>query len=281
MHQAAFAALGMPHTYERLETPADELGRRVDALRSGVFAGLNVTVPHKRAVLAFVDEVDATASATGAANTLVRLHDGRVRAYNTDTLAVADELRRLAKSDDALKGATALVLGAGGAARAAVVALASHIEVGRILIRARSLAETSHAIAFVRQIDALLARSGGRGVSVALGAEGLFPPAESEEKAPRFDVIVQATTCGMHGGPPGSIVSNAVRWDRVPQSAVALDVVYTPRDTPFLERARERGLRCDDGLGMLVRQGALAFELWLGKMPPLDAMRAAIDVTLS
>ena len=277
MHGAAFRALGMPHTYEKLETTAAELPARVEALRRGELAGLNVTVPHKQKVLTLVDDVDVTVKATGAANTLVRLPDGRIRAHNTDTPAIAEELARLAGDRARLAGGTGLVIGSGGAARAAIVALASYLGLKRVLIRGRSLGETSNAVAYVRQIDRLLASAGGRGVSVALGADGLHAPEKEQKEEPRFVAIVQATSCGMRGGPPGEVVAEAVRWERVPKGAVALDVVYAPSTTPFLRAARERGLACDHGLGMLARQGALAFELWLGVKPPLEVMRAAID----
>ncbi|MDB4946791.1 MAG: Shikimate 5-dehydrogenase alpha [Labilithrix sp.] len=282
MHAAAYRALGMPHTYERLETSEAELPARVEALRRGEYAGLNVTVPHKQKVLALVDEVDASARATGAANTLVRLPGGRVRAHNTDMPAIADELLRLAGGDrERFTTGTGLVLGTGGAARAAIVALASQLGVKRVLIRGRSLAETSNAVAYVRHVDKLLAAAGGRGASVALGADGLHPPERQQKDDARLVAIVQATSCGMRGGAPGQVVADAVRWEQVPRSAVALDVVYAPPVTPFLERAREHGIACDHGLGMLVRQGALAFELWLGVRPPLDVMRAAVDSAAS
>jgi shikimate dehydrogenase len=96
--------------------------------------------------------------------------------------------------------------------------------------------------------------------------------------AERSDVIavVQATSCGMSGGSPGGIVASAVAWATLPDDALAYDVVYAPTDTLFLAKARERGLQASHGLGMLARQGALAFELWLGVPPPLDAMLAAL-----
>ena len=278
MHAAAYRALGLPHTYETLETSEGELPMRVEALRRGDFAGLNVTVPHKRKVLKLVDEVHASARATGAANTLVRTADGRVRAHNTDTPAVAEELVRLAGNATKLRGGVGLVIGTGGAARAAIVAMASHLVLGRVLIRGRSLGETGHAVAYVREIDRILAAAGGRGVAVALGADGLHAP---DKEDARLVAIVQATSCGMKGGDPGDVVADAVRWDQVPSDAVALDVVYSPQRTPFLERAKERGLACDNGLGMLARQGALAFELWLGLAPPVAIMRAAIDESIS
>ncbi len=281
MHGAAFRALGLPHVYEKLETTAAELPDRVDALRRGDLAGLNVTVPHKQKVLALVDDLDASARATGAANTLVRLPDGRIRAHNTDTPAIADELARLAGDRARLAGGTGLVIGTGGAARAAIVALASYLGVKRVLIRGRSLAETSNAVAYVRQIDRLLAAAGGRGVAVALGADGLHAPEREQKEESRIVAIVQATSCGMRGGPRGELVAEAVRWERVPRNAVALDVVYAPPNTPFLDAARARGLVCDHGLGMLARQGALAFELWLGVRPPIEVMRAAVDESAS
>jgi shikimate dehydrogenase len=279
MHMAAYRALGMPHTYEKIETTEAELADRVEALRRGDFAGLNVTVPHKSKVLRLVDDVHASARATGAANTLVRTADGRVRAHNTDMPALAEELTRLAGNNSAkLRGGVGIVIGTGGAARAAIVALASHLGLGRVLIRGRSLAETGHAVAYVRQIDKILAAAGGRGVAVALGADGLHAP---DKEDARLVAIVQATSCGMKGGAPGEVAADAVRWEQVPSGAVALDVVYAPPRTPFLDRAAARGLSFDNGLGMLVKQGALAFELWLGVAPPIALMRAAIDDAVS
>jgi shikimate dehydrogenase len=278
MHSAAYRVLGMPHVYDKIQTSTEELPARVDALRRGEFAGLNVTVPHKQAVLKLVDEVHASARATGAANTLVRTPEGRVRAHNTDMPAIAEEITRLARDPARLRGGVGLVIGTGGAARAAIVAMASHLALARIIVRARSLDETSHAVAYVREIDRLLAAAGGRGVAVALGAEGLHPP---DTEDPRLVAIVQATSCGMRGAAPGDIVADAVRWEQVPIEAVALDVVYVPQRTPFLARAHARGLACDTGLGMLARQGALAFELWLNVPPPIKIMRAAIDGTIS
>ena len=278
MHMAAYRALGLPHTYEKLETSTAELPERIEALRRGDFAGLNVTVPHKSKVLRLVDDVHASARATGAANTLVRTPDGRVRAHNTDMPAVAAELARLAGDASRLRGGVGLVIGTGGAARAAIVAMASHLGIARVLIRGRALAETGHAIAYVREIDRILAAAGGRGVAVALGADGLHAP---DKEDAHLVAIVQATSCGMKGASPGEVVAEAVRWEQVPTNAVALDVVYAPARTPFLERASAHGLATDNGLGMLARQGALAFELWLGVLPPIAIMRAAIDESIS
>lgn len=243
MHAAAYHALGLPHTYEAIRATADELPGVVQALRDGELDGLNVTVPHKQRALALADEADASARETGAANTLVRTPEGRVVAHNTDAPALAAELRDLA-GGDALRGRGALVLGAGGASRAAVAALRA-LGAAPVVVRAR-----------------------------ALGNWAPSPAVEALTHA-----VVQATSAGMAGADPGDGVAAAVAWDALPPDAVALDVVYAPPDTPFLRAARAAGvggLRCKNGLGMLARQGALAFELWLGIPAPLDAMLASL-----
>jgi shikimate dehydrogenase len=264
MHAAAYAALGLPHAYEALPTRADEVQSRVDALRAGVYEGLNVTVPHKQRVLEYVDAVEMSASAVGAANTLVREASGRVIAYNTDVSALAAELRRLApaRTPEGWAGGEALVLGSGGAARAALVALGV-VGVRRICLRARSLDKA-------RSLEDLLATAGAGDVAVRVE-----PLARSEGDAV-FGTIVQATSAGMQGAGDGNEVANAVDWDRVDPHAIALDVVYAPPETPFLSRAYARGLRGENGFGMLAAQGALAFAMWLGTDPPFEVMRDAL-----
>lgn len=234
MHAAAYAALGMTHTYEAIRASASELAAVVQRLRSGELAGLNVTVPHKVRVLDWVDDVDASAAAVGAANTLVRAENGRIVAYNTDVPALAEELRALAPREGA-----ALVLGTGGASKAAVAALRDRLSVKTVHVRGRPLVQDA-------RIDATLS------------------------------LVVQTTSCGMSGADPGEIVRDAIAWDVLPKDAVVYDVVYAPAETPILAEARRRGHRAANGLGMLARQGALAFELWLGVAPPLAAMLAAI-----
>jgi shikimate dehydrogenase len=250
MHGAAFRALGMDHTYEKIETAEAELPARIDALRRGEFGGLNVTVPHKQRVMSLVDEAAASARVIGAANTLVRSSDGRVVAHNTDAGALAAEIDFV--------GRAALVIGSGGAAHAAVAALGS-LGFARVFVRARAPADSLDVIGHHFGIEVVL--------------QPLAPSPDDDEN---LRCIIQATSCGMTGAAPGEIVADAVAWGVVPQTALAIDVVYAPRDTPFLRAARARGIDAKDGLGMLARQGALAFELWLGVKPPLDVMLAAI-----
>lgn len=253
MHRAAYRALGLPHTFDA--HAVDEAGVRamVDALREGRLDGINVTVPHKRLALSLADAYDETARVCGAANTLVRDRAGGVVAYNTDVPALAYELRELGAS---LDGRSVLVVGAGGAARAAILA-ASRLGATAVVVRARNAAKAEELRMLVP------------GVRI-----------EPLTAAPRddgsFAAIVQATSAGMQGGAPGEAVAEAVAWDTVDPAAVAYDVVYAPAVTPFIEAARRRGLRAESGLGMLARQGALAFEHWLAIPAPLEVMRAAI-----
>ena len=261
MHTAAYRALQLPHAYEKIETTESELPARIEALRRGELDGLNVTVPHKARALELADEVDPSARATGAANTLVRTTGGRVRAHNTDAPALAEELRLLAGDAGRFVGRTAMVLGTGGAAQAATFALGT-LGVGRVVVRGRRDNP---------ELARSLAASGSR-------AEVRFEPIGETPTGEPSDLvaIVQATTAGMHGGPPGAVVADAVAWATVPRDCVVLDAVYAPPRTPLLERAAKEGLANACGLGMLVRQGALAFELWLGVAPPLDVMASAI-----
>lgn len=264
MHGAAFRALGLPHTYEAIRASAVDLPHVVTRLREGAYQGVNVTVPHKERVLDLVDAKDDSAAVAGAANTLVRDVDGRVTAHNTDAPALAGELRRVS-GGDVSHGAQALILGSGGAARAAILAVGRYLGVRDIVVRARAFADPERERAF-RQSS-----------PVPIATETWFPRAQTEQ---RTRLLVQATSAGMRGAAPGEDVASAVDWSALPNDAVAIDVVYAPRDTPWLQAARRRGLRCDDGLGMLARQGALALELWLadlGVKAPLEAMRAALE----
>lgn len=244
MHMAAFRALGLPHTYEALRVTAAELPRVIEALREGRLDGLNVTVPHKRAVLALADAI-AEPGLT-AANTLVRDAEGRVVAHNTDVPALAEELRLLAGPAAPWASRRALVLGSGGAAVAAVSAL-------------RALGARDVAVRARRP-----------------GAADAQPWAPSPESEAQTLAVVQATSAGMTGADPGDAVADVVAWDALPSDAVALDLVYSPPETPFLRAAAVRGLRQANGLGMLARQGALAFALWLGVEAPLAVMQAAL-----
>jgi shikimate dehydrogenase len=271
MHAAAYRANGLPHTYEAIRATAEDLPRLVASLRDGTFDGLNVTVPHKQRVLDYVDAVDPSAAAVGAANTLVRAPDGRIVAHNTDVPALVGELKSLApeRTDDEWAGSRAIVLGTGGAARGAVIALAEHLGVAEIIVRGR---DTSSFEASMRALFA------ARAPRTSLIAEPWRP---SQHRERMVDTIVQATSAGMEGADSGEATKNVIAWSALPPSAIALEIIYAPPETAFLRAAADHHLRAANGFGMLARQGALAFELWLGLPSPLDAMRGALEIVAS
>jgi shikimate dehydrogenase len=271
MHAAAYRALGLPHSYEAIRAAPEDLKSLVQQLRDGVFDGFNVTVPHKRRILEHVDAVDASASAVGAANTLVRGSDGRIVAHNTDVPALARELLGLApeRTPDAWAASRALVLGTGGAARSAVVALAELLGVAEVIVRGR------RPEAFGEEMRALLASRGSR-VAATIAVEPFAGAPDRDRRDRDVEVVLQGTSAGMHGAEPGEACAAAVAWEALPAHAIALEVIYAPPETPFMRAAMAHGIRTANGFGMLARQGALAFELWLGVPAPYSAMLGAL-----
>jgi len=266
MHEAAFRALGMPHRYERIHATSAELAAVVARVRAGDYAGVNVTIPHKTQVLSLVDAHAPSAALAGAANTVVRASSGALTAHNTDAPALAEEIRSL--SPRSLAGASALVLGTGGAARGTVLALLG-LGVATVVVRGRRLVSAAARRDLLEELVALGARAGA---GTAFEVAALEPHPDDA----RFAVVVQATSAGMAGADSGEGVAAAVRFESLAPEAVAIDLVYRPTSTPFLRAAAARGLSNQNGLGMLARQGALAFEHWLGVRPPLDVMLRAI-----
>ncbi len=270
IHQAAYRELGESHDYSLVDCPDEAaVAAQVQRLRRGEIAGANVTVPWKRVAFDLADDHDVSARETGVANVLACDSAGRLVASNTDALALATELKHLRGQPPS----SAFVIGAGGAAQAAVVACRS-LGVPRIAVTRRSW------------LDPLRRETWNRAeVFMALGASATAWPAgpageEGLDAAARADVIVQATSAGMEGAGPGGEVSDWVPFDRLPPGAVAYDVVYNPQRTPFLAAAERAGVASAGGLGMLVRQAAEAIRIWLGRPVPIEplsqAARAAI-----
>jgi shikimate dehydrogenase len=267
IHAAAYRELGLSHRYEAVDCPdGAALAAFAEQLRSGDVAGANVTVPHKARALAMADVADPLARETEACNVLA-FRRGQLVAYNTDVTALSQELERLAP------GATcAVILGAGGAARAAASACRLR-RMRRVSVFGRRFSDLGPEAPGASALAGLGARVFGWPVSGR--ADSAFLEALSEA-----DVVLQATSAGMLHGPPGDGVAALVPWERVPASALAYDVVYTPAVTPFLEAARRRGLAARGGLGMLVGQAAGAIRIWLEVEPPLAAMEAAARAAL-
>lgn len=250
LHQPALDQLGIPATYERWHTPAAELPVRIAGLREPDVLGASVTVPHKIAVMGLVDEVSPLARRAGAVNTVVN-RTGALFGDNTDVHGFATSV------SEALNGEPprlAVVLGAGGAARAVVLALEA-CGAGEIVVLNR---DVTRAAGLARDLQPAPVRA------ATLDDE----PLRSE--LPRADVVVNATSLGWHAGEtPLDLDLLGV----LPPSALVADLTY--RDTDLLNEAAARGLRTLDGLGMLVHQGARAFALWTGFPAPVETMLAA------
>ena len=278
IHGAAYRALGAPHHYEVRDCPTPEHVRaQVELIRSRAIAGANVTVPWKRLALELADRADDSARATGVANVLSCDERGVITASNTDAGALAQEIASLHAAPR-----RAAIIGAGGAAQAAVVACRS-LGLVDIAVSSRGwrsgepAASWKHAATFE-----------------GLGASPRAWPEHAADRRPEVltpallqaDVIVQATSAGMHGAGPGAEVSDWVPWSELGPGAVAIDVVYNPSVTPFLAAAQAAGVVHRGGLGMLVRQAALALEIWLEHTegwarPDLSALAAAAEAALA
>ena len=259
LQQAAFAHLGIDVSYEVWETPAGGVPGMLEWLRQTPdVLGANVTVPHKEVVFRSVDRLDPGAEEVGAVNTVV-VREGRLAGYNTD---VPGFLRGLAQDAgfDA-KGARVLLLGAGGAGRAVVVALAQ-----------AGAAELTIANRTVPRAAALVELASAKGLkahAVELSDASLERVCASGPP----DLIVNATSMGMrHGSSEHQCPMPAAL---IPSAALVYDLVYNPLITPLVEAALAAGARVTSGLPMLVYQGAEAFTLWTGKEAPVDVMLAA------
>lgn len=254
MHNAAFKALGMDWTYEAMAIPPDivRLGLREPAQHG--FIGINVTIPHKQTVMQYV-RADATALAIGAVNTIdFRDNSGT----NTDVVGLIEDLLA---HDVTLAGAKALVLGAGGAARAAVYGLAA--QGAQITVVNRTL-ETAQAMVASLSL-----------VNLMLDAQ-VMTLDEAVERP--IDLIINCTSAGMS---PHEDESPWVEGVPFPAQVTLYDMVYRPAHTRLMQMAEAQGGRAIGGLGMLVRQGAASFKKWTGVEPPVEVMFDAVRAELA
>ena len=282
MCAAGFAALGLPHTYAAVDVP-DPAGLRpfVDDLRRGALGGCNVTIPHKRAAFDLADARAPNAEEVGVANVLARDASGQVVAHNTDVEALAADIAALSTSASRRRAA---VIGSGGAALASLIAC-RRLGFEVVSMTSRSWTDTQALLASpsaqrARALGALVAPWPRKDAAVPGGSLTEALRAQWGALSANADCVVQATSAGMHGADPAEDVARVVTWEALPDHAVAYDVVYNPRVTPFVEAARRRGLGASSGLGMLVRQAALAIGLWTGLTPPLDRLREAAERAL-
>jgi shikimate dehydrogenase len=239
MHNAAFAALGLDWTYELLDVAPADLPATIQGLRHADVAGANVTIPHKQAVMQHMDGVDPDAVRARAVNTIVREGD-RLVGSNTDIEAIRSAIASVGVEP---KGAKAVILGAGGSARATGVAL-----------------EGAH-VTFVSRHP----NDGDEpGRSIAWDDPSLHALVRSA------DLLVNATPLGRREEMP-------IRPAALPRDGAIIDLVYVTGGTPLVRKARSLGLRTADGWEILLAQGARSFEIWTGRPAPLSAMRETLQ----
>ena len=257
--QAALDAIGFDGAYEAWDVAPDGVGEFVAGLRAPGTLGINVTVPHKEAVIPFLDEVDDWASTAGAVNTIVN-REGRLTGHNTDGIGFLRALREGAGFEP--RGRDVLVLGAGGSARGVVYALA-RAGIAQLFIANRTL-ERAERLATIA-IDSGVA-SQALALSDAPGATG------------EVALIVNCTSMGMVHGPDeiGSPLSAA----DIPSTVLVNDLVYNPLETPLLREAARAGAATLGGIQMLVYQGAASFEMWTGHDAPVAVMLEAATAAM-
>jgi shikimate dehydrogenase len=248
IHNAALAHLGMEGwRYQRLPVPAELFEEATRALGASGFVGANVTIPHKRAALALADEASVAARAIGAANTLTFAPDGTIAAENTDAPGLIAALERPPR------GMRALVLGAGGSARAAAWAL-REAGASEVLVWNRT---PERAEALARDI----------------GVRAIRAPQPA-------DLLVNCTAVGLEPlqrspTEPEGLNQLGLAFDQVGEYSYVVDLVYREGSTQLLAAARAQDVPTLDGLEVLVAQGALSFELWTGRRAPIEVMRRA------
>ena len=257
--QAALDAIGFDGAYEPWDVAPDDVGEFVAGLRAPGTLGINVTVPHKEAVIPFLDEVDDWASTAGAVNTIVN-RDGRLTGHNTDGIGFLRALREGADFEP--RGRDVLVLGAGGSARGVVYALA-RAGIAQLFIANRTL-ERAERLAHIA-IDSGVA-SEALALSDAAGAAG------------EVALIVNCTSMGMVHGPDET--GTPLSASDIPSTVLVNDLVYNPLATPLLREASRAGAATLGGIQMLVYQGAASFEMWTGQDAPVQVMLEAATAAM-
>lgn len=252
MQNAAMEAMGLPWVYVALPVAPERIGEAVRGMRALGIVGLNVTIPHKQAVIEHLDWIDPAARAIGAVNTIHHA-DGELRGYNTDAYGFTQSI--IADGELTFGGATVLILGAGGAARGMAAGAAA--EGAKKIILANRTRERAEAIA--KDLQAHYPDTAWEVVQAS--------DASLAHAAARSQIVANSTSLGMKATDPLPLPAEAIE----PQQVV-FDAVYSPPETPLLRAAKDRGAIAVGGLGMLARQGARALAIWSGMEPDEDLM---------
>ena len=260
MQEAAFQELGLNWRYLTIEVYPEDLEDAMKGLRAMNMRGINLTIPHKVAILEYLDEVAPDAALIGAVNTVCR-EENKLIGENTDGKGFLRSLRDDAGIDPA--GKRVVVLGAGGAARAITVELA--------LAGAQQITLVNRTVERGEELVQLLNEKTSTTAS--------FVQWDTEYEIPSdTDILVNATSIGLF---PNVSKKPEIVYDTITKEMVVCDVIPNPPHTPFLREAESRGAKTLDGLGMLVYQGAIGFKMWTGLEAPIDVMYQALKEVFS
>ncbi|MEE8637601.1 MAG: shikimate dehydrogenase [Candidatus Margulisiibacteriota bacterium] len=261
MHNAAFKKLGLDYEYVPFEVAPEDLSESLKGMRALHIAGFNATIPHKEKIVLLLDEVTKLARLIGAVNTVLN-QEGKLIGYNTDGAGFVDSLKEDAKVSP--RGKRAVVIGAGGASRAVSIMLA---ETG-----AGSLTLTDIQEEKAKELSEYI------GSHFEIVCDFVEVNSKDLQKAiDKTDILVNATPVGMHPKIDQSPLDQSIKLH---SKLLVYDLVYNPAETKLLKMAKASGCKICSGLGMLVRQGALAFTIWTGEEAPLKVMRKAAEAAL-
>ncbi|MBI4417746.1 MAG: shikimate dehydrogenase [Ignavibacteriales bacterium] len=257
LHNAAFAAHGLDCTYEAIDIDPAELAERIAELKSSGFAGFNVTIPHKETIIPLLNRLDEGARAVGAVNTVVH-RDGVLVGFNTDIQGFQTLIAPYAQS---ISTSVVALLGAGGAARAALHVLTTAFPPKRVLILNRTIERAEN-------LASAFSTSGTPIVPESLFQDGL------QDLIKTSTVIINTTSVGMKPYTDASPLEDV----KFQKNQVVIDLVYTPRETALLKSARNAGATVAGGLEMFFNQAAESFRLWTGKEMDVKKMKEMMEI---
>jgi shikimate dehydrogenase len=253
MHNAAIMSLGLDYVYVPFHVETEDLGAAVNGLRALGVKGFNVTIPHKTAVMSFLDKISPEAELSGAVNT-VSLEKKLLVGHNTDGTGLLKSLREDLNFDPS--GASVLLLGAGGAARGALAALCM-AGVSRVIVANRTESRGQDLMeSFRKKFNKINFRISS------------MESGQLEENLKMVDILLNTTSVGMNG-----TAFDGINFAAICSGAVVYDMVYSPPVTPLLAAAAKIGIKCANGIGMLAAQGEAAFSIWTGQEPPEGFMK--------
>jgi len=258
MHNAAFKSTNLDAIYVQVDVLEKNLADAMNGIRAMEIAGFNVTIPHKISVMNFLDELDGSARSTGAVNTVVNRR-GKLVGFNTDGEGA---LRALKPAVPSFRSKRVVLLGAGGAARGIAMSLAK---------AGAELTITNRTIGRAKALASVIEQKTKSEVSVVPAKKPSLKKAMKEA-----DILINATSVGMSPDVDRTLATA----DMMHKGLVVNDIVYKPLQTRLLKEARKAGAKTVSGLGMLVNQGALSFEIWTGKKAPIDVMEKAAKMEL-